>query len=474
MLLGAVLALSSADAATVGAAATQLRSALHISNTDIGLLVAVSSVVAAVASMPFGAVADRFNRTRTLGLAIILWGVAMALSAAASSFGRLLLTRLLLGIVTAAAGPIVASLIGDYFPSGERGKIYGYLLTGELLGAGIGFAVTGDVAALSWRAAFLVLAIPAFILAREVLRLPEPARGGVAPLLPSTKPASGPTGQPVSPAASPQPSTSAPYASGASAFEPAAETAAQRLARQRGLITNEALIIGPRLDRLGFVAAFRYVISIPTNVTLIVASSCGYFYLSGVETFAVEFAKQQYRINQAFANALLLVLGAGAILGVLVAGRLSDGLLHRGFLNARILITGIAALATAGLFVPALLTRSVSVALFYLVLAALFLSAQNPPIDAARLDIVPSSLWGRAEGIRTGLRTGAQALAPLLFGVVSDHVFGGGRSGLELTFLVMLLPLAANGVLLLKAMRTYPRDVATAAAAQEAAGHEGA
>src|SRR2546425_9593792 len=41
LMLAAVLALSSADASTVGASATHLRSSLHISNTDIGLLVSV-------------------------------------------------------------------------------------------------------------------------------------------------------------------------------------------------------------------------------------------------------------------------------------------------------------------------------------------------------------------------------------------------------------------------------------------------
>src|SRR5580698_6040784 len=94
------------------------------------------------------------------------------------------MTRLVLGLLTAAAGPIVASLIGDYFHSAERGRIYGYVLTGELLGAGLGFAVTGDVAALSWRAAFVILGLPAFVLAWFVLRLREPARGAQTPLDP--------------------------------------------------------------------------------------------------------------------------------------------------------------------------------------------------------------------------------------------------------------------------------------------------
>ena len=120
-MLAAILALSSADVVTVGASATQLRNDLSINNTDIGLLVAVSSLVGALASVPFGVLADRVRRTFILGAAIVLWGVAMVWSAMASSFGELLLTRLFLGSVTAAAGPLVASLVGDYFAgSGSR------------------------------------------------------------------------------------------------------------------------------------------------------------------------------------------------------------------------------------------------------------------------------------------------------------------------------------------------------------------
>ena len=86
---------------------------------------------------------------------------------------------------------------------------------------------------------------------------------------------------------------------------------------------------------------------------------------------------------------------------------------------------------------------------------------RRAPLDAARLDIVPVPLWGRAESIRTVLRSFAQALAPLLFGAVADHVFGGGRTGLQQTFAVMLVPLAASAALLYRALRTYPADVAT-------------
>jgi MFS family permease len=102
----------------------------------------------------------------------------------------------------------------------------------------------------------------------------------------------------------------------------------------------------------------------------------------------------------------------------------------------------------------------------YLVLASFGLSAQNPPLNAARLDIMVPALWGRAEGIRTFLRTAAQALAPVLFGAMSDYIFGNDKGSLHWTFLVMLLPLAYAAIALFRSMRTYPRDVATAANAR--------
>jgi MFS family permease len=444
VVLACVLGLSGADTATVGASATELRSGLGITNTDIGLLVAVTSLVGALATLPFGVLADRVRRTWTLGFAIALWSAAMFWSAIVTNFDELLLSRLFLGIVTAAAGPLVASLVGDYFPAAERGRIYGYILAGELLGAGFGFAVTGDIATISWRAAFVVLAIPALVLAWFVLKLPEPPRGATAPL------------ESITPAAEP-----------ARPSEEDKVSDAHQLARDHGIEPDPELVL--RHESIGFAAAVRYVLRVRTNVILIAASACGYYFLAGIQTFGSEFAKDQYRINQAFANVLLLLVGVGAVAGVLAGGFLGDWLVRKRYLKGRILISVIAASGATVLFVPALFSRTAWGALPYLALAAMALSAQNPPLDAARLDIMPSQLWGRAEAIRTVLRGFAQALAPLLFGVVSDHVFGGGRSGLQMTFVVMLLPMAASAALLYRSLATYPRDVASAAASADVA-----
>src|SRR5579884_2819476 len=276
VVLASVLALSSADVTTVGASAAALRKSLDISNTDIGLLVTATSLVGAVASVPFGALADRVRRTWLLGIAIVLWGLAMIWSATAGSFGQLLLARVFLGGVTAVAGPVIASLVGDYFPAAERGRIYGFVLAGELVGSGVGFAVTGEFAALSWRLAFVILAVPAFALAWFVLTLREPPRGGHAE----------------------------------DVHEP---TDAQRLAAARGIEPDPRLVLREDPRRLDIVSATRYVLAIRTNVILIVSSACGYFFLAGVQTFGIEFSTKHYAIASALANLLLLVVGGGAV-----------------------------------------------------------------------------------------------------------------------------------------------------------------
>jgi hypothetical protein len=98
----------------------------------------------------------------------------------------------------------------------------------------------------------------------------------------------------------------------------------------------------------------------------------------------------------------------------------------------------------------------------------------------------PGALWGRAEAVRTFLRQIAEAGSPLLFGLIADLLAGGGGTAfdgstqhvsaatarrLQYAFLIMLVPLAVNGlVILFRSRRTYGPDVATAAASERAPG----
>ena len=478
-IFGGVLALNSADTATVGAVAPQLEHALHIGNTKIGLLSSVALLIGAAAAIPVGLLVDRTKRIPLLSITIVLWSIASLMSAFAGSYSSLLLTRVLLGAVTASAGPAIASLTGDYFPARERGRVYSYILGGEIAGTAVGFIISGSVASLlSWRVAFALLAIPGFFLARELWRtVPEPLRGGQSRLEPGVVDLDAAVAEaaarPVVPDDEEDPQRE--------------DELAHRAVLARGVEPDPEKVLRRDPRDLGLPRAVRYILSIPTNVLLIIGSSLGYFYFAGLQTFAILFVRGHYHASQATAELVLAMLVLGALAGTLVSGRLTDALVRRGALEARVWVPAVSYIGAALLLVPGLLGTSLTPALWFDVGGAALLSAANPPLDAARLDIMPAGLWGRAESVRTVVRSLTQALAPLLFGGLADLIAGiapeqapvgthpgivspGAARGLEISFLIMLGTLVAAGVFLLRARTTYPQDVATAAASQQAAG----
>ena len=476
-LFGGVLALSGADGATVGAVAPQLEHAFHISNTKIGLLASVALLVGAVFVIPVGFLVDRIKRMPLLSASIVLWSIASLLSAFAGSYGALLLTRLLLGAVTATAGPAIASLTGDYFPASERGRVYAYILGGEVAGTAVGFIVSGSVAsAISWRVAFVLLAIPGFFLARELWRtVPEPLRGGQSRLTPGMTDVKEAFEQ-----ASAQPDFE--WEDGGEADK---GELAQEAARQRGIEPDPKLVLKEDPRKLGLVDSVRYILSIPTNVLMIISSSLGYFFFSGLSIFALLFVRGHYHASQFQAEIVLAALVGGALVGTLISGPVTDAMLRRGILESRVWVPAACYVGAGAFLIPGFVATKLTPAVWFDVAGAALLSAANPPLDAARLDIMPAGLWGRAESTRTFLRSLAQALAPLVFGGLSQliagivprqtpvgtHVHGAisskSATGLEVTFLILLVTLIAGGVILWTARKTYPRDVATAAASNQ-------
>ncbi len=480
VLLAAVLGLDSADQGAIGAVAPQLEASLHISNLGLGLLVTVTALVGAAATVPMGSLVDRTNRVRLLAAAIVVWGVAEAVSGVATSYVMLVCTRVGLGAVVSVAAPAVASLTGDLFPASERGRIYGFIITGELLGAGFGVLISGLVAGwFGWRPAMAILAIPSVAVAYVLWRyLPEPARGGASWLrrgtesIPSAEEANRRAGQDA-------PDDSTPAGEGTS------RPILEQIDRQ-GIEAEEEIVVdedpsGWRLRR-----AVRYVLSVRTNVVMIVASSLGYFFFAGLKTFAVLFVRGNFHISQSVATLLVVVVGAGGIAGVVLAGHRSDRLIAKGRITARLDIGIVGYALAAALLAPAVLTSNLALALPLMVLAAAGVAAPNATLDAARLDVVPSQLWGRAEAVRTVVRTTLEAFAPLTFGLVAQQFggssvgFGSAASGaksapgspaevrgLRDAFLIMLVPLAMSGLMLILGRRSYPVDVASAAQSQQ-------
>jgi MFS family permease len=472
LLFAGVEGLSSADQGTVGSVAPQLEHAMHISNGELGLVAAVGALAGAFGTVPAGMLTDRVNRIGLLAGSIVMWSAAMVASALAPSFVVLLLTRLALGAVTATSGPTVASLIGDFFPAGERAKMWGLILTGELVGAGIGLVASGNLAgALSWRYGFGWLAMPGMLLALGIWKLlVEPARGGQSRLQPGATEllSAGDAAR----LAEADGRRGAPHAG--QMIDPEQELA-HAAARKRDEDPHAELVLHEDPVDMPLWTAIRYVLSVRTNAVLIFASALAYLFFAGVQTFALLLLRSRYGLSQSVASSLLIVVGLGAVAGVVVAGRLADRLLRGGMLNARVVVGAVSYLAAAAIFVPALASPALIASMPLFVLGAAAVAAPDATLNAARLDVMHPRLWGRAEGVRTVLRLLALAVGPILFGFISGALGGPHNSigaggavrhsdALAYTFLIMLPAVALSGLVLLRARRSYPRDVATAAA----------
>jgi predicted MFS family arabinose efflux permease len=459
LLLAAILGLDSAEKAAVSAVASDLKHVFGLDNTDIGILIAATSLIGALFTLPIGTLVDRLNRKKVVLAAIALWTVAVVVSGMATSFTMLLVTRMFLGAVTAAAAPSVASLVGDFFPPEERARAYGAILGGELVGIGIGFSLSGEVSTmLGWRWSLYLLGIPSAVIGVLIWRfLPEPARGGQGYIR---------VGQEGLESKSQD----------AEQGEPSEDrsdeaTAIRDRIREAGVRPRRELIIRENPARWTIWQTMRYLLRIPTYRLLVIASALGYFFFAGVRAFGMIFATSQYGLSRGVASPLVFVVGTGAVIGVIAGGRISMWLFAKGWLDARVDVRGVALFATVVLTVPAIWTHNAILGFAFLTFGSAFLAAANPPLDAARLDIVHARLWGRAEAGRMALRGLLEGIAPILFGWVSG-ILGGGSHGLDWTFTIMLVPVLAASSLAIPARRTYPTDVATADASARAIGTE--
>ncbi len=400
VVLALVLALEAADRGAVGALAPSLERAFHIGHAQLGWLAGSVTIVATAATVPVGIAIDRMQRVAFLAVMVLTWALGMAVAGIATTFAALLGARLFLGGVTAVAYPAVASLTGDLFPRANRGAVLGRIRTGEMVGAGGGLVVAGALVAL-WSWRAMF-----FLLALLGIGLALVVRR-------VREPPRGDAGD---------------------------------------------------AERMSLGAVTRYVFSIRTNVLLMLAGSVGDFFFAGLQIFLVSFVIHQYGVPQYTAVLLVPVVGIGAVAGLVFGGRWGDRLMEQGRPGGRVALAAVAFLAVGPLVVPLLFLHSILLALPFMVVDGALLTVPVPTLDAARLDVVHPRLWGRAEAVRTAVRTVAQSAGPVLFGVMADHLAGGGPAGLRLTFLVMVPTLVLNGLVLLVAARTYPADAARAEA----------
>jgi MFS family permease len=177
-VLGLVIMVDQIDQNIVRGVVDQLKADFGINDAAIGLLLSAFVLVNGLVTVPAGYLADRWNRTRTIGHTVFGWSAITMITAASQTFAQLLGLRALLGFGQAITEPSAASLLSDYYPTSQRGKVFSNQQVMVFIGFGLGIALGGAVgAAFGWRAAFLVVGPPSIAVAFLAYALKEPARG---------------------------------------------------------------------------------------------------------------------------------------------------------------------------------------------------------------------------------------------------------------------------------------------------------
>ena len=163
----------------VGAAASPLiQKEFGLSDTEVGLLGSAFLLVYAIAAVPFGYWADRGIRKIVIGTGVAVWSVATLFTGFSRNFLQLFTTRAVLGIGEAGYYPAGTSLLSDYFPKEQRGRVMSIWGVGSTIGIAVGFAGGGYVAEkFGWRAAFFFAAVPGIVCALLAFAMKEPLRG---------------------------------------------------------------------------------------------------------------------------------------------------------------------------------------------------------------------------------------------------------------------------------------------------------
>jgi branched-chain amino acid transport system ATP-binding protein len=167
------------DLVAFGVLSPDIRRAFHVSNGTITVVASLTGAVPILFAFLVGYLGDRSNRVRLSVVLAVLWGITAIFTGLAPVLILLVVARVIGGVGLLGAETIYPGLLSDYYPQRALGGVFGAFRVGGQGLALLGGPLAGLIAAvMGWRAAFVILALPTFLLALITrVALHEPARG---------------------------------------------------------------------------------------------------------------------------------------------------------------------------------------------------------------------------------------------------------------------------------------------------------
>lgn len=170
------------DRQIISILAEPIKQDLGLSDTQIGFMTGLSfALFYTTLAIPVAALADKWNRSRIIAIAIAIWSAMTIACGLANNFIQIFLARVGVGIGEAGSSPASHSLIADLFPPEKRAGALGILGMSVPIGAFIAYAGGGWIAEnFSWRAAFLMAGLPGILIALVIWFTVTDPRGNIS------------------------------------------------------------------------------------------------------------------------------------------------------------------------------------------------------------------------------------------------------------------------------------------------------
>ena len=180
-LLAGALVLDALDRGNLALAAVQMKQALGLSNSALGVAGGLVGIGYAIAAIPSTLALQRFGARRWMSLLMLVWGLCSAGTALVSNKDELAFARILLGIAEAGFSPGLILYLTYWLPSEYRGRVLATILMftsavaviSQPIGGGL-LSLNGLLGIAGWKWLFIVEGLPTVILACVIFRfLPD-------------------------------------------------------------------------------------------------------------------------------------------------------------------------------------------------------------------------------------------------------------------------------------------------------------
>jgi MFS transporter, ACS family, D-galactonate transporter len=160
VLLSVSVLINYVDRGTLSIAAPVLKDDLHITGSQLGVLLSSFFWTYALFQIVSGWLVDRFDVNWLLALGLFLWSVATLTTGVVPGFALLLAARLILGIGESVAYPSYNKIIAKHFHASQRGRANGLISAGWAGGPALGTLLGGLlIARVGWRSFFVVMGL---------------------------------------------------------------------------------------------------------------------------------------------------------------------------------------------------------------------------------------------------------------------------------------------------------------------------